>query len=297
MFPEYIPTEAHQLTEDTSINLVKQIKIAPIQTSLTTEAINTSYVQQGTNGTPILLLHGFDSSLLEFRRLIPLLAAQQQTWAVDLLGFGFSDRISNIPYGADAIKPHLHYFWKSYIQQPVILVGASMGGAAAIDFTLTYPEAVAKLVLLDSAGLGKQPIVGKFMFSPLDYWATEFLRNPKVRQNISKAAYYDKSFANLDAQTCAALHLKCANWNQALIAFTKSGGYGSFANKVKNIRQQTLILWGRQDKILGTKDADKFTKLIPNNKLVWLENCGHVPHLEKPALTAQEILSFCDDNI
>lgn len=297
MFPEYIPTEANQLTEDTSINLVKQIKIAPIHTCLTTEAINTSYVQQGTNGTPILLLHGFDSSLLEFRRLIPLLAAQQQTWAVDLLGFGFSDRISNIPYGADAIKTHLHYFWKSYIQQPVILVGASMGGAAAIDFTLTYPEAVAKLVLLDSAGLGKQPIVGKFMFSPLDYWATEFLRNPKVRQNISKAAYYDKSFANLDAQTCAALHLKCTNWNQALIAFTKSGGYGSFADKVKNIRQQTLILWGRQDKILGTKDADKFTKLIQGNRLVWIENCGHVPHLEKPELTAQEILSFCDDNI
>ncbi|VEP13555.1 putative hydrolase or acyltransferase of alpha/beta superfamily [Hyella patelloides LEGE 07179] len=293
MFPEYIPLEANQLTEDTSIALAKQIQITPLQTSLTPEAINTAYVKQGSGGTPIILLHGFDSSLLEFRRLIPLLAAQQETWAVDLLGFGFSDRISQIPYGAEEIKTHLHYFWKSCIRQPVILVGASMGGAAAIDFSLSYPEAVEKLVLLDSAGLAKQPIVGKFMFPPLDYWATEFLRNPKVRQNISKAAYYDKTFNSLDAQTCAALHLKCSNWNQALIAFTKSGGYGSFAQEIRNITQETLILWGRKDQILGIKDAGKFAKLIPHNKLVWIENCGHVPHLEKAQLTAQEILSFC----
>ena len=295
MFPAYISSEANQLTEQTSIDLAKQIKIASIQTSFAIEAVDTAYVKQGNGGTPILLIHGFDSSLLEFRRLIPLLAARQETWALDLLGFGFSDRsiISKIPYGTEAIKTHLHYFWKNCIQQPVVLVGASMGGAAAIDFTLTYPEAVEKLVLLDSAGLAKQPIVGKFMFPPLDYWATEFLRNPTVRQNISKAAYYDKSFANSDARVCAVLHLKCANWNKALIAFTKSGGYGSFAEEIKNLEQETLILWGRQDKILGTKDAAKFAKLIPNNKLVWVENCGHVPHLEQPQLTAEEILSFC----
>ena len=295
MFPVYIPPEASQLTEQTSIDSVKQIKIASINTSFTTEAIDTAYVKQGNGGTPILLIHGFDSSLLEFRRLMPLLAARQETWALDLLGFGFSDRniISKISYDTEAIKTHLYHFWKSCIRQSVVLVGASMGGAAAIDFTLTYPEAVEKLVLIDSAGLAKQPIVGKFMFPPLDYWATEFLRNPTVRQNISKAAYYDKSFANSDARVCAALHLKCADWNRALIAFTKSGGYGSFAGEIQNLVRETLILWGKQDKILGTKDASKFAKLIPNNKLIWLENCGHVPHLEQPQVTAKEIIAFC----
>ena len=292
MFPEYIPSQANQLTENTSVTLAKQIKIAPIATDFSPEAITTTYVQQGNGGTPLLLLHGFDSSLLEFRRLFPKLAAQQETWAVDLLGFGFSDRIPNLPYGAAGIKTHLYYFWKTLIQKPVILVGASMGGAAAIDFTLQYPEAVAKLVLLDSAGLAKQPMIGKFMFPPLDYWATEFLRNPKVRHNISKAAYYDKSFANKDAQICSSLHLECRNWSQALIDFTKSGGYGSFTKKVAAITQETLIIWGRKDKILGTKDADKFTKLIPNNKLVWLDNCGHVPHLEKSQVTAKAIESI-----
>jgi pimeloyl-ACP methyl ester carboxylesterase len=58
-----------------------------------------------------------------------------------------------------------------------------MGGAAAIDFTLTYPEAVKKLVLIDSAGASSSAM-GRFMFPPLGYLATEFLRNPKVRDRI-----------------------------------------------------------------------------------------------------------------
>ena len=72
----------------------------------------------------------------------------------------------DIPLNPENIKIHLYHFWKTIIKQPVILVGASMGGAAAIDFTLTYPEAVEKLVLIDSAGLAKQPAISKFMISP-----------------------------------------------------------------------------------------------------------------------------------
>ena len=292
MFPSYIPAEAVRLTESTSIALAQEIKLASVPTPLSTEDIATTYIRQGNGGTPILLIHGFDSSLLEFRRLIPLLAKDRETWALDLLGFGFSQRNSNIPLNTENIKIHLYHFWQTLIKQPVILAGASMGGAAAIDFTLTYPEAVEKLILLDSAGLVKQPAIGKFMFPPVDYFATEFLRNPKVRQSISQNAYFDKSFASLDAQACAALHLKCPDWNKSLISFTKSGGYGSFANEISHIKQQTLIVWGKQDKIVGTKGAAQFAKGIPNSKLVWIDNCGHVPHLEKPQITAETILEF-----
>ena len=292
MFPSCLPSEASSLTESTSIALAKQIQQVFIPTPLSKDEIATTYVQQGSERTPILLIHGFDSSLLEFRRLLPLLAAQQSTYAVDLLGFGFTQRNLDISLNPDNIKTHLYHFWQTVIQQPAIIAGASMGGAAAIDFTLTYPEAVAKLVLLDSAGLAKQPAIGKLMFPPFDTFATEFLRNPKIRQSISRAAYYDKSFASLDAQTCAALHLKCPDWNKSLIAFTKSGGYGSFASTISQIQQPTLIVWGRQDKILGTKDAVKFERGIPQTKLVWIDNCGHVPHLEQPAATAREILAF-----
>ncbi|PAX59574.1 alpha/beta fold hydrolase [Brunnivagina elsteri] len=298
MFPSFLPTTFEQLTEAASIAIAQKINLAEISTPLVNQTINTAYVHQaqegqGNGSTPFLLIHGFDSSLLEFRRLFPLLAAENEVWAVDILGFGFTDRIADVQYSPNAIKTHLYYFWKTLINKPVILVGASMGGAAAIDFTLTYPQAVEKLVLIDSAGLvGSSPLV-KFMFSPLDTWLTNFLRSPKVRQNISRAAYKNKELASIDAQLCAALHLDLPNWNTALITFTKSGGYSAFRFKeLMKIQQKTLILWGDSDKILGTKDAPRFKRAIPNSKLIWIEDSGHVPHLEQPQMIAKHLLEF-----
>jgi pimeloyl-ACP methyl ester carboxylesterase len=291
MSTNFLPSEITQLTESTSIALAQSIERIPIMTPLSQQPVATTYVRQGSGGTPILLLHGFDSSVLEFRRLLPLLAAQNETWAVDLLGFGFTERLAGIAFSPAAIKTHLYYFWKTLINEPVILVGASMGGAAAIDFTLAYPDAVKKLVLLDSAGYSAGPTIGRFLFPPLDYLAVEFLRRPGVRERISKTAYYDKNLATLDAQLCAALHLKLSGWHQALKAFTKSGGYGSFTEKLSQISLPTLILWGECDRILGTGDAYKFKEAIAHSQLIWIKNCGHVPHLEQPQITAGHILT------
>ncbi len=291
MSTNFLPSEITQLTESTSIALAQSIERIPIMTPLSQQPVATTYVRQGSGGTPILLLHGFDSSVLEFRRLLPLLAAQNETWAVDLLGFGFTERLAGIAFSPAAIKTHLYYFWKTLINEPVILVGASMGGAAAIDFTLAYPDCVKKLVLLDSAGYSAGPTIGRFLFPPLDYLAVEFLRRPGVRERISKTAYYDKNLATLDAQLCAALHLKLSGWHQALKAFTKSGGYGSFTEKLSQISLPTLILWGECDRILGTGDAYKFKEAIAHSQLIWIKNCGHVPHLEQPQITAGHILT------
>jgi pimeloyl-ACP methyl ester carboxylesterase len=292
MFPSFLPPEAKNLTEPTSINLAQQIQSHSIVTPLTGESIETSYVKQGEGNTPMLLLHGFDSSVLEFRRLLPLLSNNREVWAVDLLGFGFTARNPLIPYTPEAIKIHLYYFWKTLIKQPVILLGASMGGTTALDFALTYPQLIRKLVLLDSGGLTKPPPLGKLMFPPFDYLATEFLRNLRVRQSISRSAYYDKSFASKDALICAALHLKCPGWKEALISFTKNGGYGLFGDRLKEISQLTLIIWGENDQILGTKIAAEFVKEIPEGKLIWIKECGHLPHLEKPEITAEYILEW-----
>jgi pimeloyl-ACP methyl ester carboxylesterase len=292
MAASFLPKAIAQLTESTSIALAQSIQKVVITTPLNAEPIATTYVHQGSGNTPILLIHGFDSSVFEFRRLLPLIAKTNETWAVDLLGFGFTERMAGLPVSAKAIGSHLYYFWKTLISQPVILVGASMGGAAAIDFTLNHPEVVKKLVLIDSAGFAITANKGKFLVPPLGYLATSFLRNPKIRQKISVNAYFDATFASVDAQICAALHLEMPNWNQALIAFTKSGGYGGFGGRLSQIQQQTLILWGKQDRILGTADATNFESAIAHSQLIWIPDCGHVPHLEKPQITAQHILEF-----
>ncbi len=292
MFASFLPPEVSELTESTSIAFAQSLQCQEILTSMSDRPIPTSFARQGSGETPIVLLHGFDSSSFEFRRLLPLLGAETETWAIDLLGFGFTERMAEIPFSPKAIKTHLYYFWKTLIEKPAIWVGVSMGGAAAIDLTLSHPEIVKKLVLIDSAGLAKPPAIGKFLFPPLGYLAAEFLRNPKVRRGVSLKAYCDPAFVSPDAELCAALHLKAPRWSEALIAFAKSGGYGSFRDDLARVEQQTLILWGKDDRILGTADALKFEQAIANSNLIWIDNCGHVPHLEKPQITARHILDF-----
>ncbi len=292
MFPSFLPTNVQQLTEPESIEFATQIQRVDILTSLLSQAIPTSYIHQGTGGIPIVFLHGFDSSIFEFRRIIPIIAAHQEVWAIDLLGFGFTERLLSCPFSSVSIGTHLAAFWQTQIQQPMILIGVSMGGAAAIEFTLNNPEAVHKLVLIDSAGFTQPPAMGKFLIQPLGNLATKFLSSPKVRQSVSEKAYFDRAFVTADAQLCAALHLEMPNWREALIAFTRSGGYGYLLDRLPEIKQETLIIWGKCDRILGTKAAELFKQNLPDARLEWIDNCGHVPHLEMAQITAEFILDF-----
>lgn len=289
MFPNFLPPSVTRLTESPSIEMAQQMQQAGIHTSLSDRSIPTAYVRQGQGEPPLLLLHGFDSSLLEFRRLLPYLAAHHTTWAIDLLGFGFTSRTVVPAISSAAIKHHLYHCWQQLIAQPVVLVGASMGGAAALDFALSFPDAVSHLVLIDSAGLAAGPAMDKFMMPPFDRWATAFLKNPGVRRRISRQAYYDKTLVTPDAEVCASLHLSCPGWAEALITFTKQGGYTLSVEAIPQLAVPALILWGRQDKILGTRDAQRFATQIPQSQLVWIESSGHVPHLEQPQTTATAI--------
>ncbi len=293
--PFQLSATAHQLTESTSIALATSIQQTEITTSFSSKPIPTTFVQQGNqqnSAAPALLLHGFDSSVFEFRRLLPLLAPHREAWALDLLGFGFTQRVEGLSFSPQEISEHLYAFWQEAIARPVVLVGASMGGAAAIDFALTYPQAVDRLVLLDSAGFAKGGPETKLMVPPLDWIATEILRNSWVRNRISQLAYCDRNFASADAATCAALHLECEGWRRATIAFTKSGGFTFLADRIRHVSAKTLAIWGEDDRILGTKDAEKFEREIADCQLVWIPHCGHVPHLENPKQTAELILTF-----
>jgi pimeloyl-ACP methyl ester carboxylesterase len=304
MIPEFMPSRAAQLTEATSVAMVQGIVRSPITVPRSAGPIATANVavapsdgnRDATDDAPIVLLHGFDSSLLEFRRLLPLLGAVRPAWAIDLLGFGFTDRAidPNFDFTPENIKSHLYYTWKMLVQKPMVLIGASMGGAAAIDFALTYPEAVEKLVLLDGAGFAKGPAIAGLLsrFPAVGRVATNFLSRPNVRRQVSVKAYFDPAFVTEDAAICASLHLDMPGWSDALIRFTCSGGYNFLADKIGQVTQPTLVLWGRHDRILGTKDASRFERVLPDGKLIWIENCGHVPQLEQPEVTAAAIGQF-----
>jgi pimeloyl-ACP methyl ester carboxylesterase len=81
-------------------------------------------------------------------------------------------------------------------------------------------------------------------------------------------------------------------WQEAMISFTKSGGYTDLADRMAQIHKPTLILWGEADDTLDKGDAVKFNRAIANSQLIWLKNCGHAPQLEQPRITSEYLLAF-----
>jgi len=290
MVAPFLRSSLSQFTESASINLLEAIRQCAIATPLHPQPIDTAFVHQLGEGVPILGLHGFDSSLLEFRFLLPLLKGQT-TWFVDLLGNGFTARPEAVACTPANIKTHLYQFWKTQIDQPMILLGASMGGAVAIDFTLSHPEAVAKLILIDSVGYTGPPPYVKFLFPPLDYLAVQYLRQRKLKA-LEFSAATNANPDLLDLIRCSVIHTNMPGWHDSMISFTKSGGYGFLRDRIRYIAKPTLILWGEQDDVLGTDDAQRFHQDISSSQLVWIKDSKHVPHIEQPEITAQHILNF-----
>lgn len=292
MFADFLPLSVNQLRDSTCIAVVQNLKRHSITTPYSQQPVATSCIRQGTGGTPILLLHGFDSSLLEFFRLIPLLALYNETWAVDLLGFGFTERARGTPFSPTAIKEHLYSFWKTLINRPMILVGASMGGATAIDFTLTYPNCVKQLVLINSVGYSGSFPIGQYLFPPIDFLAMEWWRFLKLQTLANAKADQSRDAAYLDALLCATMPLEMPGWYESVLVFTKTGGYSLSEEQISRIDKPTLILWGALDAFLSKGDGEKFNRAIANSILHKIKACGHAPQFEQPEVIAQHILAF-----
>ncbi len=291
MFPNFLPQEVNLLHNRDSIALARKIQRTAISIPSFNRPIFTAYVKLGTGKPPILLIHGFDSSLLEFRHLIPLLTVNE-TWAIDLLGSGFTERPNEIIYQPTTIAEHLYHTWRTLIARPVVVVGASMGGATAIDFTLTHPEAVAKLILINSVGYGGSFPIGQLLPEPIIELGVEFWR---ARRSMS--LFWGTNLGLLDSKIedairCAALPSLMPGWEKSIKDFTRSGGYYRLAKNLASVDRPTLILWGERDDVLGTEAAGKFNQAIANSKLVWLPGVGHSPQWERPKLVATQISEF-----
>lgn len=245
-----------------------------------------------------VMLHGFDSSCMEFRRLHPLLAKQAPTYALDLLGWGFTDCSMFQRDPSLVLRPadkaaHLRAFLQQHTDgRPVVLVGASLGGAKALDFAHTYPELVRGVVLIDAQGfidgIGNMATAPR----PLLWLGVKVLQSVPLRQAANKMAYFDKArFATQDAMRVGRLHTHLPGWTDANIAFMRSGGY-AISSKIAEIQQDVLVMWGRNDEILEPSYAERFQSTLPRSTLVWAERCGHCAHLEQPAFAAEQILGF-----
>lgn len=110
-------------------------------------------------------------------------------------------------------------------------------------------------------------------------------------QMANVMAYHDKAFATKDAMRTGRLHTYMPSWADANIAFIRGGGY-RITSDIPSVSQSTLVMWGRQDKIIDGADAGRFAAALPSSELVWIEECGHCGHLEQPRITADHVLRW-----
>ena len=301
-FADFFPDEVTALEEPAAVEMARRCKQIPVanvpgrDAPIMTSCVGAPAPPGGESNAPFVLLHGFDSSCLEYRRLFPLLSERAETWALDLLGWGFTDAgdAGIGDYSPEAKRAHLYAFWKQEIGRPITLVGASLGGAAAIDFATAHPECVERLVLVDAQGFieGLGPM--GMMPRPVALAGVNVLKTRILRNTANQMAYCDRAtFATEDAMRVGQLHTFQPQWADATLSFMKSDGY-KVAKRVKTIQQKTLVLWGRQDNILDPAYAERFAEEVPNSKLLWVENCGHVAHLERPEFMRDALFEFAD---
>eukprot|EP01031_Cornospumella_fuschlensis_P031348 gene31348-37886_t len=293
---QFLPSDVTRINDTFATNMINTMNFVPVKVppSVSEESVLTSF-PTATNSqrseTPLVFVHGFDSSCLEFRRLFPQLARFRNVYAPDLLGWGFSDCKTVRDFSPRAKLEHLKCFIEQVVQQPCVLIGASLGGGIAINLaTEICPDLVKGVVLLDAQGFidGQGPSnLPRFVAK----WGINVLKSRPLRSYANQISYVDKSFASEQAYLIGRLHCNMPDWERASIDFLLSGGFVTSPN-IPKLNKPALVVWGKQDQILDVKYAYQFQSLLPDNELAIVDQCGHVPHLEKADETTDIIMRF-----
>jgi pimeloyl-ACP methyl ester carboxylesterase len=266
------------------------------------------YTVQG-NGQPLVLVHGFGASIGHWRHNIPALAAGgYQVFAIDLLGFGNSDK-PPLDYSVDLWQELLKAFWHAHIQQPAVFVGNSIGALLCLMMLADCPDMAAGGVLLNAAGgLNHRPeelnlplrlMMGTFTKLVSSDWLGPFLFN-QVRQKSRLRKTLLQVYRDRHAVTDELIDLiyepSCHPGAQKVFASILTAPPGPRPNELlPRITQPLLILWGEADPwtpISGATFYQDLAERSPQVTFTAIPDTGHCPHDERPETVNALILDW-----
>lgn len=253
------------------------------------------YISRG-QGKPLILIHGFGASTFTWRKNINSLASKGfKVWALDQKGFGLSDKPVSSEYSLKAQAKLIKKFMDEKKIEKAVLVGSSMGGAVLINFATLYPQRAKKLILIDSAGYQKGPPPW-IASAPLKPFLKMFVRATALNKTIftlsARRAYYNDKIITPELIDGYYLPLKIPGAEEALYEMASQNDLPLVKNRIKKVKVPTLIIWGKEDRIIPVKNAYWFHRDIQGSKLTIIEKCGHSPQEEKPAQVNQLIVEF-----
>lgn len=264
-------------------------------------SVKTHYVEAGI-GEPLILLHGVGRSLEDWSENILPLAQHHRVIALDLVGYGRSDKPA-MKYSVGYLVDFVGQFMDALGLTTASLMGNSMGGAVSLQFALAYPLRVSRLVLVAPAGCGKKisPLLTTCTVPLLGEWLTQPKPNDSSGQlAVLKACFHNEQFITeerlelghqlslLPGRQHAFLSTmrNACTWLGASAVFL-----GATLDRLGEIQQPSLTIWGQQDQILPAQYAQN-TKRIPNNQVRVWDNCGHFPQIEMSERFNETVLEF-----
>jgi pimeloyl-ACP methyl ester carboxylesterase len=243
------------------------------------------------------MLHGLGGSFLNWNKLRDRMKDQYRVIRIDLPGFGLSDLPQ--PDGdktnyVQQYRDFMTFMLDTLHVDSIYLVGNSMGGMMAWGTAADHPDKVKKLVLISSAGYDMERVsnnAARMIKIPfMEYFLMKGFPM-SISEGNAKKIYADPLRVNMQA-------VKNANmlWNRAgnLHAACALAGSGQFPDSslITHISCPTLIIWGRQDKIVPVDHAARFHRDIKGSQVLLLDDCGHCAMIEKPDETAEAIKRF-----
>tara|TARA_Y100001968_G_scaffold333661_1_gene398094 strand:+ start:27082 stop:27972 length:891 start_codon:yes stop_codon:yes gene_type:complete len=238
-------------------------------------------------GPPLLMIHGFDSCFLEFRRLVPLLRDKYKLIIPDLYGFGFCPRPKSEDYGMESIVSHLTKILGILNpKSPIGVIGASMGGAIALELAKENHSSINHLLLISPAGLTNKQTKVPWPFNELGVC---LLRQPFIRKSLCRQAFAkpEESVGPAEEQI-ASIHLNVDGWHRSLSTFARNGGVAIFGKTIPS--HSIEVIWGANDRIINKENRVNSMNIL-KKELKEIDECGHLPHLDKPNLIADIWLS------
>lgn len=246
----------------------------------------------------IVMLHGFTGSKENWYPLARELGGRYRLLIPDLPGWGESERKPGAAYGFPEQAANVDAFIRAVSPgQPVVLLGHSMGGGIAALAAARYPRDIAKVGLLDAAGVRfKDNRFG------LDVLAGH---NPfAVSDAASLQRYIDTVFFDADAKpwipwpASAGLidkRRKDAAFEQGVLDRIGRGPHNLLpGSEAARIRQPALLLWCRQDAVIDPSALELYAQRIPQARKVLLDGCGHMSLVERPRQVADAVLKLLE---
>ncbi|KAF9661461.1 hypothetical protein SADUNF_Sadunf19G0071300 [Salix dunnii] len=270
---------------------------------------------QSSPGPPLLLVHGFGASIPHWRRNIDTLAKNYTVYAVDLLGFGASDKPEGFSYTMEEWAQLILDFLDEVIQKPTVLIGNSVGSLACVIAASESSHALVRgLVLLNCAGgMNNKAIVDDWrikLFLPLlwliDFllkqraiasWIFERVKERDTLRNILLSVYGNKESVDEDLVEIIRGPACDEGALDAFVSIVTGPPGPNPVTLMPRLSIPILVLWGDQDPFTPIDGpVGKYFSSLPsqlsNVSLCMLEGVGHCPHDDKPDLVHDNLLPW-----